>query len=189
MAAAAAEAARGHPLLRGGERRERYTHGLGAAQMEALRAICGAFIPSLPEAAAALAEADDEGRGGGDKDLERFYLASAADAAVPDEVAELMVKPVRVGGGGAGHRRALAARHQGPGRSRCAGAAACVASSAAGGWLPSVRRFADLPPERREAALRRWSSARWLFPLKITFTVIKIICHFVFYTKISPILP
>ncbi|XP_052169028.1 long-chain-alcohol oxidase FAO1-like [Oryza glaberrima] len=184
MAAAAAEAARGHPLLRGGERRERYTHGLGAAQMEALRAICGAFIPSLPEAAAALAEADDEGRGGGDKDLERFYLASAADAAVPDEVAELMVNRC------AWEAVALvtvvlwllATR---AGTLALCGAAACVASSAAGGWLPSVRRFADLPPERREAALRRWSSARWLFPLKITFTVIKIICHFVFYTKLD----
>uniref|UniRef100_A0A0D3HEN9 Long-chain-alcohol oxidase n=1 Tax=Oryza barthii TaxID=65489 RepID=A0A0D3HEN9_9ORYZ len=156
--------------------------------MEALRAICGAFIPSLPEAAAALAEADDEGRGGGDKDLERFYLASAADAAVPDEVAELMVNRC------AWEAVALvtvvlwllATR---AGTLALCGAAACVASSAAGGWLPSVRRFADLPPERREAALRRWSSARWLFPLKITFTVIKIICHFVFYTKISPILP
>uniref|UniRef100_A0A0E0EYU8 long-chain-alcohol oxidase n=1 Tax=Oryza meridionalis TaxID=40149 RepID=A0A0E0EYU8_9ORYZ len=187
MAAAAEEAARGHPLLRGGERRERYTHGLGAAQMEALRAICGAFIPSLPEAAAALAEADDEGRGGGgggDKDLERFYLASAADSAVPDEVAELMVNRC------AWEAVALVTvvlwlLTTRAGTLALCGAAACVASSGAGGWFPSVRRFADLPPERREAALRRWSSTRWLFPLKITFTVIKIICHFVFYTKVA----
>uniref|UniRef100_A0A0E0M8N2 Long-chain-alcohol oxidase n=1 Tax=Oryza punctata TaxID=4537 RepID=A0A0E0M8N2_ORYPU len=190
MAAAAVEAARGHPLLRGGERRERYTHGLGAAQMEALRAICGAFIPSLPEAAAALAEAEDVGRGGrlggggGEKDLERFYLASAADSAVPDEVAELMVNRC------AWEAVALvtvvlwllATR---VGTLALCGAAACVVSSGAGGWFPSVRRFADLPPERREAALRRWSSTRWLFPLKITFTVIKIICHFVFYTTLD----
>jgi long-chain-alcohol oxidase len=85
-AAAAAAAGRGHPLLRRCKR-ERYTHGLRPAQMEALRAMCGAVIPSLPA---------DEGlhhhggrRPGGrrkDDDVERFYRASAADGDIPDEV-------------------------------------------------------------------------------------------------------
>jgi long-chain-alcohol oxidase len=72
---------RGHPLLRGGWKRERYTHGMHPAQMEALRAMCGALIPSLSADA-------DAGRGDppGGKDLERFYLASAADSTIPDEV-------------------------------------------------------------------------------------------------------
>jgi len=72
---------RGHPLLRGGWKRDRYTHGMHPAQMEALRAMCGALIPSLPADA-------DTGRGDppGGKDLERFYLASAADSTIPDEV-------------------------------------------------------------------------------------------------------
>ena len=72
---------RGHPLLRGGWKRDRYTHGMHPAQMEALRAMCGALIPSLPADA-------DAGRGDppGGKDLERFYLASAADSTIPDEV-------------------------------------------------------------------------------------------------------
>ena len=72
---------RGHPLLRGGWKRDRYTHGMHPAQMEALRAMCCALIPSLPADA-------DAGRGDppGGKDLERFYLASAADSTIPDEV-------------------------------------------------------------------------------------------------------
>ena len=72
---------RGHPLLRGGWKRDRYTHGMHPAQMEALRAMCCALIPSLPADA-------DTGRGDppGGKDLERFYLASAADSTIPDEV-------------------------------------------------------------------------------------------------------
>lgn len=75
-----AAAARGHPLLRGW-RRDRYTHGMHPAQMEALRAMCGALIPSLPADGA-------HGRGDppGGKDLERFYRASAADSTIPDEV-------------------------------------------------------------------------------------------------------
>lgn len=82
--------ARGHPLLRGGWRRDRYTHGMRPAQMEALRAMCGALIPSLPADA-------DAGRGDppGGKDLERFYLASAADSTIPDEVSSAE-KPTRI---------------------------------------------------------------------------------------------
>jgi long-chain-alcohol oxidase len=84
MAAPAPEreekAAAGHPLLRV-LRRDKYTHGLRPLQMEALRAMCGALIPSLqPEEEEAL-----DGRCGS-KDLERFYLASGADSTVPDEV-------------------------------------------------------------------------------------------------------
>jgi long-chain-alcohol oxidase len=52
--------------------------------MEALRAICGALIPSLqPEEEALHGRADPPC---GNKDLERFYLASGADSAVPNEV-------------------------------------------------------------------------------------------------------
>jgi long-chain-alcohol oxidase len=76
---------RGHPLLRG-RKREGYTHGLHPAQMEALRAMRSALIPSLPVAE----RLDSGGRGdqiaGGSKNLERFYLASAADGTIPDEV-------------------------------------------------------------------------------------------------------
>jgi long-chain-alcohol oxidase len=80
-AAAGAGRRRGHALLRGWKR-DRYTHGMHPGQMEALRAMCGALIPSLP--------ADIEGHGRGDppggKDLERFYQASAGDSIIPDEV-------------------------------------------------------------------------------------------------------
>lgn len=83
--AAAGRRAGPHPLLRGWRREGKYTHGMHPAQMEALRAICGAFIPSMPaeEAAGAGGRADPPPGG---KDLERFYLASAADSTIPDEV-------------------------------------------------------------------------------------------------------
>jgi long-chain-alcohol oxidase len=52
--------------------------------MEALRAMCGALIPSLqPEEEEALNGRVDPPCG--NKDLERFYLASGADSTVPDE--------------------------------------------------------------------------------------------------------
>ncbi|CAN6293257.1 unnamed protein product [Urochloa humidicola] len=164
---------RGHPLLRGWKR-ERYTHGLHPAQMEALRAMCGALIPSLPVTEGH--HGDDAGHSDG-KDLERFYLASAANGTVPDEVAELVTRCVweavvlvnvvlwivstRVG------TLALCGR-------------LCIS-----GKFPYVRKFADMPVEQREEALTLWSKARWLFPLKIHFVVIKILSHYAFYTMVN----
>ena len=55
----------------------------------------------------------------------------------------------------------------------------CVA-----GGSPYIRRFADMPPERREAALQRWNRVRWLFPLRIAFAIVKILCHYVFYAMV-----
>ncbi|KAF6994590.1 hypothetical protein CFC21_011252 [Triticum aestivum] len=164
-----------HPLLRGRRRDGKYTHGLHPAQMEALRAMCGAFIPSLPAE-----ESDAGGRADqpGGKDLERFYLASAADSNIPDEVAELMV-------------------------TRCIREAALLAwvvlwvlSTRVGtlllcgrlslcGAAGELRRFADMPAERQEAALQRWNRTRWLFPLRIVFALVKILSHYVFYTMVD----
>lgn len=68
----------GHPLLRGGgARKEPYTHGFSATQMMALTAVCGVLVPSLPPDAHHLAA---------DKAVRDFFLASAADPPVPDEV-------------------------------------------------------------------------------------------------------
>uniref|UniRef100_A0A804LYQ9 Long-chain-alcohol oxidase n=1 Tax=Zea mays TaxID=4577 RepID=A0A804LYQ9_MAIZE len=74
---------RGSPLLRRCKR-EGYTHGLRPPQMEALRAMCGALIPSLP--VEGLHVQPQPGRG--KDDLDRFFRASAADGAIPDEVNE-----------------------------------------------------------------------------------------------------
>jgi long-chain-alcohol oxidase len=52
------------------------------------------------------------------------------------------------------------------------------------GKFPFVSKFADMPVERREQALKRWSKARWLFPLKITFLITKLLSHYSFYTMV-----
>jgi long-chain-alcohol oxidase len=50
--------------------------------------------------------------------------------------------------------------------------------------FPYACRFADMPVERRERVLQRWSGARWLFPLKITFVIAKLLSHYAFYTMV-----
>uniref|UniRef100_A0A0D9XKJ4 Long-chain-alcohol oxidase n=1 Tax=Leersia perrieri TaxID=77586 RepID=A0A0D9XKJ4_9ORYZ len=160
-----------HPLLRGGARREKFTHRLHPAQMEALRAMCGALIPSLP--------AGDGGRADDDKDLARFYLASAADSSIPDEVAELLVTRC------IWEAVALTWVVLWMLTTRVGTLLLCGGECVAPGEL-FVRRFADMPAARREAALRRWSAAPWWkFPLRIAFGIVKILSHYVFYSMVN----
>ncbi|XP_047093198.1 long-chain-alcohol oxidase FAO1-like [Lolium rigidum] len=179
MAAPAPEgeekAAAGHPLLRV-LRRDKYTHGLRPVQMEALRAMCGALIPSLqPEEEEALDGRVDPPCG--NKDLERFYLASGADATVPDEVAELASRCVWEGVVLVNVTLWLLCTRL--------GTLALCGRLCLSGEFPYVRRFADMPVERREEALKGWTRARWLIPVKIAFAIVKIICLNVFYTTVT----
>jgi hypothetical protein len=77
----------GHPLLRGKRREKKeYSHGLSEREMQALSAMCGAVIPSVP------IEKIHEATGRGappSKTVESFYLASASEFPVPDEVLSL----------------------------------------------------------------------------------------------------
>ncbi|CAD6212871.1 unnamed protein product [Miscanthus lutarioriparius] len=172
-AAATRRRRRGHPLLRGC-RRERYTHGLHPAQMEALRTMCGALIPSLPVTAERIhGDSDGEGR----KDLERFYLASAADGTIPEEVAELVTRCV--------WEAVVLVNVVLWILSTKVGTLALCGRLCISGKFPYVRKFADMPVERREQAMTRWNKARWWFPLKITFVVIKILSHYAFYTTVN----
>ncbi|XP_066386982.1 long-chain-alcohol oxidase FAO2-like [Miscanthus floridulus] len=170
-AAATRRRRRGHPLLRGC-RRERYTHGLHPAQMEALRAMCGALIPSLPVTERLHGDSDDGGR----KDLERFYLASAADGTIPEEVAELVTRCV--------WEAVVLVNVVLWILSTKVGTLALCGRLCISGKFPYVRKFADIPVERREEALSQWSKARCLFPLKITFVIIKILSHYAFFTTV-----
>ncbi|XP_020159463.1 long-chain-alcohol oxidase FAO2 [Aegilops tauschii subsp. strangulata] len=157
----------GHPLLRGGgARKEPYTHGFSATQMMALTAVCGVLVPSLPPDAHHLAA---------DKAVRDFFLASAADPPVPDEVAQLMsamclreaLTLVRTVLWLLGTRLGTLAL--------CG--ARCLSWSS-----PFVQRFAEIPVDRREDALRRWSRETMLPPLRLFFLLVKVFCLYVFYS-------
>ena len=62
--------------------------------------------------------------------------------------------------------------------------ALCGRLCLSGESFPYVRRFADMPVGRREEALRRWTGARWLVPVKIAFAIVKSLCFNVFYTTV-----
>ncbi|CAD6245642.1 unnamed protein product [Miscanthus lutarioriparius] len=170
---------RGHPLLRGGDaKRERYTHGFSASQMAALTALCGALVPSLPpdhRNGHYHLEEDSGGDGDGNKVVEEFLLASAADPPVPDEVAELMSRkcPLEV--------LALVRTVLWLLGTRLGSLALCGAHCLSRRF-PFVRRFDVLPLEQREGALWWWSRQTLLPPLRMFFFVTKVFCLYVFYS-------
>lgn len=179
----------GHPLLRGGgagkQAGRRYTHGFSASQMVALAALCGALAPSLPPDTR---DDDDDDAGGGRyggagasdaKAVRDFLLASAADPPVPDEVAELMTRMCL--------REALALVRAvlwllG---TRLGTLALCGGRCVSWGRWPFVLTFAEMPVERREEALGRWSRVTVLPPLRAFFLVVKVFCLYVFYSWVT----
>ncbi|GMI73542.1 hypothetical protein like AT4G28570 [Hibiscus trionum] len=153
----------GHPLLRGGRRKTPYTHGFSSAQIQSLAAICGALIPPLPPPDQA-------------SSLHAFYKASGAEPPVPDEVAEEMVKRVE------------------PKVVSFVKVVLTVVSFRLGtlllcGWdccdwkWPFIHNFSELPVERREKILMKWSgNGRHPLPLRAAFALIKTYCLFIFFS-------
>ncbi|CAL4925426.1 unnamed protein product [Urochloa decumbens] len=170
---AAAAGRRGSPLLRRCKR-EGYTHGLRPPQMEALRAICGAIIPSLPVEGL-------HGHGDGSKkdedDVERFYRASAADGDIPDEVAEMATRCV--------WEAMLLLRVILWILSTKLGTLVLCGRLCISGKFPYISKFADMPVQQQEEALKSWNKTRWFFPLKVTFVITKLISHYAFYTMVN----
>ncbi|KAF8692880.1 hypothetical protein HU200_039237 [Digitaria exilis] len=137
--------------------------------MAALTALCGTLVPSLPP--------DDGGRGGvaSNKVIDEFLLASAADPPVPNEVAELMSRRCLP------EALALVRTVLWLLGTRLGSLALC--GSRCLSWrFPFVLRFAELPLEQREGAVRRWSRQTLLPPLRMFFLITKVFCLYVFYS-------
>jgi long-chain-alcohol oxidase len=178
------QARRGHPLLRGGGagKRERYTHGFSASQMAALTALCAAYVSSLPTPPDRHSPHVEEH--GGNKgstaveEEEEFFRASAGDPPVPDEVAELMSKMSLP------EALALVRTVLWLLSTRLGSLALCRAAMCLSWPFPFVRRFVELPQERREGAMRSWSRQTMLPPLRMFFLVTKVFCLYVFYSMV-----
>lgn len=71
-----------HPLLRGGRRETKYSHGFPSSEMEALTSICEAFLPPLPVNSLEIPERSDLDAHA----IEHFSEACGSQYPVPDEV-------------------------------------------------------------------------------------------------------
>lgn len=83
-----------HPLLRGGRRETKYSHGFPPSEMEALSSICEAFLPPLPLGSLEIPERCDLDA----QAVEHFHKACGSQYPVPDEVNIFLISSFMVTG-------------------------------------------------------------------------------------------
>ncbi|KAK4356991.1 hypothetical protein RND71_022601 [Anisodus tanguticus] len=157
-----------HPLLRGGRRETKYTHGFSSSEMETLTTICETLIPPLPQNSLKK----------NSKKIQYLHRASGSQYPIPDEVAEVVMK-----------RAFLEARILVWGLLRILSTRIgtlllcglfCVSKS----W-PYINKFSDIPLEKREIVLQKWFKNRFLTPIRVAFLFIKFLCLYVFFTQVG----
>ncbi|KAJ0970445.1 hypothetical protein J5N97_023322 [Dioscorea zingiberensis] len=148
-----------------------YSHGFSASQIQSLSAICEAFIPSLPMATSIGREEDFSMN----STLQAFFLASASQPPIPDEVAELVKKR------GIKEGVALFSLVLWLLGTRLGTLLLCGTLSLSKGF-PFINSFSDMALDKREQVLKRWTKEKVFIPLKLVFVLAKIFCFYTFYS-------
>nr|GMD75465.1 long-chain-alcohol oxidase FAO1-like [Ipomoea batatas] len=161
-----------HPLLRGGRRETKYSHGFPPSEMEALSSICEAFLPPLPLGSLEIPERCDLDA----QAVEHFHKACGSQYPVPDEVAEMIMKRgffeavilVR------GLFKLLSTR---------LGTFLLCGFLCLGEKWPYVNKFSDIPVEKRVTVIQRWYKHSLLTPVRLAFVFVKFLCLYVFFIQ------
>lgn len=159
----------GHPLLSRVGREAGFSHGFSADQIQSLAAMCETLLPPLSP------DSIDED-GPRNEAVYSFFRASGSQHPIPDEIAERLAKR--------GQRSALLV----------VSLVLKILSYRLGtlllcGFLcldwrwPFIRKFHEMPLERREIVLNRWSRQKKLIPLKVAFAMVKLFCLFHFFSR------
>lgn len=163
-----------HPLLGIGNKNKnyKYSHGFSSSDIQTLNSICETFIPSIqPENENFIKDPSEI--------LQSFYLSSASQPPIADEVAELLLKR--------GLKEAIFIVRL----------ALKLLSTRLGTLLlcgficltpnfPFINNFSQISLGNREIILQRWSSGRCFFkPLRMVFVLIKILGFFTYLTQID----
>nr|GMD80320.1 long-chain-alcohol oxidase FAO1 [Ipomoea batatas] len=163
-----------HPLLRGGRRETKYSHGFPPSEMEALSSICEAFLPPLPLGSLEIPERCDLDA----QAVEHFHKACGSQYPVPDEVAEMIMKRgffeavilVR------GLFKLLSTR---------LGTLLLCGFLCLGDKWPYVNKFSDIPVEKRVTVIQRWYKHSLLTPVRLAFVFVKFLCLYVFFIQVG----
>lgn len=159
---------RSHPLLR--RRRTELNHGFSSSQMESMAAFCEALIPSLP-----LFKETPL-----DQSLLSFYQASASQAPVPDEVAELLVERA--------HPKAVFLVKVVLRLLSFRIGTLLLCGTVCFDWRwPLILKFSEISLDKREQILKNWSMAhqKYTVLLRMVFMIIKVFCCFKFFSRID----
>ncbi|KAM2702487.1 hypothetical protein EV2_004193 [Malus domestica] len=159
-----------HPLLRGGWRESKFSHGFSSAQIQSLAAICEALLPPLsPE------DIPDEHHPL--HSSSSSYTASTSQPPIPDEVAELMVKRSlpEVVGGVRVFLKMLSLRL----------GTFLLCGKCCFDWKwPFIHKFSEMSLDKREQVLKKWSRQKLVITIRLMFMVVKMFCFYTFFSRV-----
>ncbi|KAK4427831.1 Long-chain-alcohol oxidase FAO1 [Sesamum alatum] len=164
-----------HPLLRGGRRETKYSHGFSTSELEILTSICEVLLPPIPSTNS---HGENSTKNDVDQSHEAFYKASGSQYPVPDEVAEIVMKRafweakilVRV------LLRILSTR---------VGTLLICGSHSFGKKWPYLKKFSEISLEKREKVVQMWFRNWLLTPVRLAFVFIKFMLLYVFFTQVG----
>ncbi|KAG8370448.1 hypothetical protein BUALT_Bualt14G0118000 [Buddleja alternifolia] len=167
------------PLLKGGRRETKYSHGFSASDIETLTSICEVLLPPLPpkhnfHENFPKNDEDDQSN----KAIQSFYEASGSQYPIPDEVAEIVTKKgflearllVRI------LLKILSTR---------IGTLLICGSLCFGEKWPYLNKFCEISVEKREKVLQRWFKHWLLTPVRLAFVFLKFLVLLVFFTRVG----
>ncbi|KAJ9700744.1 hypothetical protein PVL29_006186 [Vitis rotundifolia] len=156
-----------HPLLRGGRREGKYTHGFSSAEMQSLASICEVLLPPLPL---------NSIEGQPSKAVQSFYQASGSQHPIPDEGAELLVKRALI-------EAVILVRVVSIILSTRLGTLLLCGSLCFSDKWPFINNFSSISLEKREKILQRWFGHWLLTPIRLAFVYIKFLCLYTFFAR------
>ncbi|KAL1203197.1 Long-chain-alcohol oxidase FAO4B [Cardamine amara subsp. amara] len=154
---------RGHPLLRSKKREEGYNHGFSPSQIQTLAVICQTLLPPPSQQQA----------------VDSFNIASSTQPPFTDEVAEMIVKNGR-------SQAVKILRIVLMILSFRIGTLLFCGSLCLDKTWPFVLKFSEIPLDKREEILRKWSrQSGFLLPFRVTFFLAKFYSLFYFFSQMD----
>ncbi|KAL0456965.1 UNVERIFIED_CONTAM: Long-chain-alcohol oxidase FAO1 [Sesamum latifolium] len=163
-----------HPLLRGGRRETKYSHGFSTSELEILTSICEVLLPPIP----LMNSQESSAKNDVDQSYEAFYNASGSQYPVPDEVAELITKR------GFGEAKILVRAMLIMLSTRVGTLLICGSHSFDKKW-PYLKKFSEISLEKREKVVQKWFRNWLLTPVRLAFVFIKFLVLYVFFTQVG----
>lgn len=186
-----------HPLLRGGTREAKYSHGLPPSEMETLTSICEVLVPPLHNSPLDRSNPD----------IQSFYkYSSGAQYPVPDEVTVSCMNSIQNGLSLVISfllffmKVAEIIRKRGFWEAKIlvrlllktlstrVGTLLICGSLCFGKEWPYLNTFSGISLEKRERVLQKWMKHWLLTPIRLAFVFLKFICLFAFFTQVINIL-
>ncbi|KAK1379768.1 Long-chain-alcohol oxidase [Heracleum sosnowskyi] len=161
-----------HPLLKGGRRESKYTHGFPPHDLQTLASICEVFLPPVPKNSVPFSSKGDRT----DQHIQSFLESSGSDNFVPEEVAEVLMKKGFL-------EAVLVVRLVVRILSTRLGTFLLCGFLCVDNKWPYLNKFSSLSLQKREQVVQKWYKNWLLTPIRLGFIFIKFLSLLIFFSQ------